>query len=169
MLLRTLTSQVRAGSGNDFIQSNTKWEDIESMQEQRIEGSKIIEKLVESSSSFSQKTKFSQEKFLKKKTKKYCQYLRVRRPSIRLLLQIRNRDITRMKTLNLRIDSLAQIINHCNVRSGGKYIIYDNASQGLVVATALERIIHQNSPQNSSHIFYWQSSNTMSGRNELLE
>ena len=95
-------------------------EDIESMQEQRIEGSKIIEKLVESSSSFSQKTKFSQEKFLKKKTKKYCQYLRVRRPSIRLLLQIRNRDITRMKTLNLRIDSLAQIINHCNVRSGGK-------------------------------------------------
>ena len=38
-------------------------EDIESMQEQRLEGSKIIEKLVESSSSFSQKTKFSQVLF----------------------------------------------------------------------------------------------------------
>ena len=30
-----------------------------------------------------------------------------------------------------------------------QYIIYDNASQGLVVATALERIIHQNSPHDS--------------------
>jgi len=116
-------------------------EDIESMQEQRIEGSKIIERLVDSSSSFSLKTKFSQEKFLKKKTKKYCQYLKIRQPSIRLLLQIRNRDIPRMKTLNLRVDSLAQIINTCNVRSGGKYIIFDNASQGLIAATALERII----------------------------
>ena len=101
-------------------------EDIESMQEQRIEGSKIIEKLVESSSSFSQKTKYSQEKFLKKKTKKYCQYVRIRRPSIRLLLQIRNRDIPKMKTLNLRVDSLAQIINNCNIRSGGKvYLRFD--------------------------------------------
>ena len=95
-------------------------EDIESMQEQRIEGSKIIERLVESSTSFNQKTKFSQEKFIKKKTKKYCQYIKIRRPSVRLILQIRSRDLPRMKSLNLRVDSLAQIINTCNVRSGGK-------------------------------------------------
>ena len=90
------------------------------MQEQRIEGSKIIERLVESSTSFNQKTKFSQEKFIKKKTKKYCQYIKIRRPSVRLILQIRSRDLPRMKTLNLREDSLAQIINTCNVRFGGK-------------------------------------------------
>ena len=95
-------------------------EDIESMQEQRIEGSKIIERLVESSTSFNQKTKFSQEKFIKKKTKKYCQYIKIRRPSVRLILLIRSRDLPRMKSLNLRVDSLAQIINTCNVRSGGK-------------------------------------------------
>ena len=95
-------------------------EDIESMQEQRMEGSKIIERLVENSASFDQKTKFSQEKFLKKKSKKYCQYIKIRRPSIRLLMQIRNSDIGKMKTLNLRIDSLAQLMNNCNVRSGGK-------------------------------------------------
>ena len=95
-------------------------EDIESMQEQRMEGSKIIERLVENSASFDQKTKFSQEKFLKKKSKKYCQYIRIRRPSIRLLMQIRNSDVGKMKTLNLRVDSLAQLMNNCNVRSGGK-------------------------------------------------
>jgi len=33
------------------------------------------------------------------------------------------------------------IINTCNVRSGGKYIVFDNASQGLIIASALERII----------------------------
>ena len=71
------------------------------MQEQRIEGSKIIERLVESSTSFNQKTKFSQEKFIKKKTKKYCQYIKIRQPSIRLILQIRSRDIPKMKSLNL--------------------------------------------------------------------
>ena len=95
-------------------------EHIESMQEQRIEGSKIVEQLVEKSSSFGQKTRFSQEKFLKKKTKKYSQYIRIRRPNIRLLMQIRNRDLNKMKTMNLRVDSLAQIINNCNVRAGGK-------------------------------------------------
>ena len=95
-------------------------EDIESMQEQRIEGSKIIEQLVGKSSSFGQKTKFSQEKFLKKKTKKYSQYIKIRRPSIRLLMQIRNRDLNKMKTMNLRIDSLAQILNNCNLRAEGK-------------------------------------------------
>ena len=95
-------------------------EDIESMQEQRMEGSKIIEQLVEKSSSFGQKTKFSQEKFLKKKTKKYSQYIKIRRPSIRLLMQIRSRDFNKMKSMNLRIDSLAQILNNCNLRAGGK-------------------------------------------------
>ena len=114
-------------SGEDnrnLLDANTSQEltreEIESMQEQRIEGSKIIERLVESSTSFNQKTKFSQEKFIKKKTKKYCQYIKIRRPSVRLILQIRSRDLPRMKSLNLRVDSLAQIINTCNVRSGGK-------------------------------------------------
>ena len=114
-------------SGEDnrnLLDANTSQElsreDIETMQERRMEGSKIIERLVESSTSFNQKTKFSQEKFIKKKTKKYCQYIKIRRPTIRLILQIRSRDIAKMKSLNLRVDSLAQIINTCNIRSGGK-------------------------------------------------
>ena len=110
------------------------------MQEQRIEGSKIIERLVESSTSFNQKTKFSQEKFIKKKTKKYCQYIKIRQPSIRLILQIRSRDIPKMKSLNLRVDSLAQIINTCNIRSGGKVSIYvtDFQISLLILNTIIE-------------------------------
>ena len=48
----------------------------------------IVGKLIENSETFQNKTKFSQEKFLKKKAKKYHQYILIRRPSIRLLMQI---------------------------------------------------------------------------------
>lgn len=45
-----------------------------------------------------------------------------------------------MKLMNLRIDSLAQIVNSTNVRSGGKYIVYETGAQGIVVASVLERV-----------------------------
>ncbi len=43
-----------------------------------------LSKLIENSETYQNKTKFSQEKFLKKKAKKYHQYIVIRRPSIRL-------------------------------------------------------------------------------------
>jgi hypothetical protein len=39
--------------------------------------------LIENSETYQNKTKFSQEKFLKKKAKKYHQYVVIRKPSIR--------------------------------------------------------------------------------------
>ena len=45
-----------------------------------------------------------------------------------------------MKVLNLRVDSLAQLLCQANVRAGGKYLVYETGCQGLVVAGALERV-----------------------------
>ena len=109
------------------------------MKKDRMGGTEIVEQLIENSASFHQKTKFSQAKFLKKKAKKYFQYLIIKKPSIRLLMQINYKNDP-MKMMNLRIDTLAQILNNANVRSGGKYLVYETGCQGIIVASVLERL-----------------------------
>jgi len=119
-------------------------DEINKMREDGVDGVEIVEKLIENSETFQNKTKFSQEKFLKKKAKKYHQYILVRKPSIRLLMDI-NYNADPMKILNLRVDSLAQILTMTNVHSGGKYLVYETGAQGLVVSSVLERVGHQGS------------------------
>jgi len=123
---------------NESSQKLSKQEIIK-MREDGVDGKEIVEKLIENSETFQNKTKFSQAKFLKKKAKKYHQYILVRKPSIRLLMEIHYKADP-MKLMNLRIDSLAQILNGTNVRSGGKYLVYETGAQGIVVASVLERV-----------------------------
>ena len=83
-------------------------DEINKMREDGVDGVEIMEKLIENSETFQAKTKFSQEKFLKKKAKKYHQYILVRKPSIRLLMEITYKADP-MKLLNLRVDTLSQV------------------------------------------------------------
>merc|ERR1712168_465032 len=106
-------------------------EDMDSMREEGVEGTQIVEKLIENSETFQSKTKFSQAKFLKKKAKKYHHYICIRRPTIRLLIEILYK-MDPMKIMNLRIDSLSQILNMVNVQSGGRYMVYETGAQGIV-------------------------------------
>ena len=114
-------------------------DEINKMREDGVDGVEIMEKLIENSETFQNKTKFSQEKFLKKKAKKYHQYILIRRPTIRLLMEI-NYKADPMKLLNLRVDTLSQILTMTNVHSGGRYLVYETGAQGLVVASVLERV-----------------------------
>jgi hypothetical protein len=66
--------------------------------------------------------RFSQEKFVRKKSKKYFPYVMIRRPSIRLLAEIYYANDP-MKIMNMRIDSLAQMLNNANVRAGANYMV----------------------------------------------
>jgi len=113
--------------------------EIEGMRDDGVTGKEIVGKLIENSETFQNKTKFSQEKFLKKKAKKYHQYILIRRPSIRLLMQIHYKADP-MKLMNLRQDSLAQILNSTNIQPGGRYIVYETGAQGVVVSAVLERV-----------------------------
>ena len=98
------------------------------------EGSKeIIGQLIANSETFQKKTKFSQAKFLKKKAKKYHEYILIREPSLRLLMQIYYKKDP-VEIMNLRIDSLAQLMNQTNLRSGSKIMVYEFGCQGIVVA-----------------------------------
>ena len=114
-------------------------EEIDKMREDGVDGVEIMEKLIENSETFQAKTKFSQEKFLKKKAKKYHQYILIRKPSIRLLMEITYKADP-MKLLNLRVDTLSQILAMTNVHSGGRYLVYETGAQGLVVSSVLERV-----------------------------
>ena len=95
-------------------------DEIIGMREEGVSGHEIVEKLIENSDTFQQKTKFSQAKFLKKKAKKYHHYILVRRPTIRLLMEI-HYTADPMKLMNLRVDTLAQILHTTNIHSGGRY------------------------------------------------
>lgn len=51
-------------------------------------GSEILKALQDGSTTFAGKTEFSQEKWLKKKAKKYLQYIVARRPTSDLICQV---------------------------------------------------------------------------------
>jgi len=130
-------------------------QEVESMRDAGVSGKEIMEKLIENSETYQSKTKFSQAKFLKKKARKYHHYIMIRKPSLRLLIDILYK-MDPLKIMNLRIDSLSQILNLINVHSGGRYMVYETGAQGIVVSGLLERLgdegelvhVYQNQPQS---------------------
>ena len=116
---------------------------------EKSDSTEIIGTLVANSKSFNEKTEFSQEKYIKKKEKKYFDFIQIRRPTIRLLADIFYRQDPE-KPLGLRIDSLSQLISYSGVNSSGSYLVYEAGTSGLVPAVFLNsmgasgdaRIIH---------------------------
>lgn len=113
--------------------------DITKAKEDGQTAKQIIETLVENSTTFNQKTVYSQEKYLKKKQEKYSNYIRIYKPNTTLLCDMWFNQGAH-KAGQIRIDSLAHMLNLCNLRSGCKYIVVDNYF-GIVSAAVLERLI----------------------------
>lgn len=96
----------------------------------------LIGNLVANSKSFNEKTEFSQEKYIKKKEKKYFDFIQIRKPTIRLISEIFYRQDPE-KPLGLRVDSLSQLISYSGVSSTGTYLVYEAGTSGLVPAAFL--------------------------------
>jgi tRNA (adenine-N(1)-)-methyltransferase non-catalytic subunit len=73
---------------------------------------------------------------VKKKEKKYFDYVQIRKPTIRLLIDVFYRQSPE-KALGLRVDSLSQLISYADVNSSGNYLIYDAGTSGLLPAAFL--------------------------------
>uniref|UniRef100_A0A182PTD4 tRNA (adenine(58)-N(1))-methyltransferase non-catalytic subunit TRM6 n=1 Tax=Anopheles epiroticus TaxID=199890 RepID=A0A182PTD4_9DIPT len=114
-------------------------EEILKLREECESSSEVIGKLVENSKSFATKTEYSQEKYLKRKEKKYFEYITIRRPSIRLLADIYWR-LDPEKVLGVRFDTLSQIISYSGVCSVGNFLLYESGTNGLLPATMLNSI-----------------------------
>ncbi|XP_076256643.1 tRNA methyltransferase 6 non-catalytic subunit [Rhynchophorus ferrugineus] len=124
--------------GDDSSQTLTK-EDIDKLQDVQLNSNAIVEKLINNSKTFNMKTEYSQEKYIKKKEKKYFEYIQIRKPTIRLLTNMFYRqDPT--KTLGIRIDDLSQILAYANVHSEGNHLLYDSGSSGLMSAAIMNCI-----------------------------
>uniref|UniRef100_A0A182W909 tRNA (adenine(58)-N(1))-methyltransferase non-catalytic subunit TRM6 n=1 Tax=Anopheles minimus TaxID=112268 RepID=A0A182W909_9DIPT len=144
--IRNLKELLIKESGNDNRniiddrQSQTlSTEEILKLREECESSSEVIGKLVENSKSFATKTEYSQEKYLKRKEKKYFEYITIRRPSVRLLADIYWR-LDPEKVLGVRFDTLSQIISYSGVCSVGNYLLYESGTNGLLPAAMMNSI-----------------------------
>ncbi|EDW51871.1 tRNA (adenine(58)-N(1))-methyltransferase non-catalytic subunit TRM6 [Drosophila sechellia] len=133
-----------SGADNRDIQDDgeaqtLKPEDIAQLREECNDSSKIIEKLVENSKTFHNRTEYSQEKYLLKKEKKYFEFVQIRQPTIRLMLDIFYRQDSE-KVMGIRVDTLSQIISYSGVCGFGSYLLYESGTNGLLPAAMLNSI-----------------------------
>lgn len=133
-----------SGADNRHINANgesqgLKSDDIAKLRESCSSASEIVGQIVENSKTFNSKTEYSQNKYLKKKEKKYFEYLQIRRPTLRIIAEIMYRQDSE-KIYGLRIDSLSQLISYAGVCSTGNYLVYESGTNGLVPAALLNSI-----------------------------
>ncbi|KAK6297609.1 hypothetical protein J4Q44_G00321920 [Coregonus suidteri] len=132
-----------AGTDNRNIQDDGKSQkltrdDIETLKEQGLNGQEIVQQLIENSTTFRDKTEFAQEKYIKKKKKKYENSVMVLRPSCRILaMMYHGREPG--KICHLRYDTLAQMLTLGNIHAGSKVLVFETCA-GLVLGAVIERM-----------------------------
>lgn len=102
-------------------------------------GAEIVDKLIENSASFSGKTEYSQQKYIKKKKEKYLAQYAILKPSIRNLCQYYTQGHNKKKILNMRMDTIAQILTYSNVAAFRNVMVLESC-KGLLLAAVTERV-----------------------------
>ncbi|XP_077169321.1 tRNA (adenine(58)-N(1))-methyltransferase non-catalytic subunit TRM6 [Paroedura picta] len=137
------TETKKAGTDNRNIVDDGKsqkltHDDIKALKDKGIKGQEIVQQLIENSATFSNKTEFAQDKYIKKKKKKYEAVITIIKPSTRILSTMYYaREPGKIN--HLRYDTLAQMLTWGNVRAGNKMIIMETCA-GLVLGAAMERM-----------------------------
>ncbi|XP_062267428.1 tRNA (adenine(58)-N(1))-methyltransferase non-catalytic subunit TRM6 [Platichthys flesus] len=113
-------------------------DDIETLKEQGLKGQEIVQQLIENSSTFRDKTEYAQEKYIKKKKKKYENTVTILKPSCRsLAIMYHGREPG--KICHLRYDTLAQMLTLGNIHAGSKVLVFETCA-GLVLGSVMERM-----------------------------
>lgn len=124
---------------DDGLSQSLTPDDIQKLREECSSSSEIVSQIVENSKTFASKTEYSQEKYLKKKEKKYFEFVQIKRPNIRLIADIMYRQSAE-KIYNIRMDQLSQLVSYSGVCGVGNYLLYESGTNGLVPATLLNSI-----------------------------
>ncbi|XP_070705835.1 tRNA (adenine(58)-N(1))-methyltransferase non-catalytic subunit TRM6 [Pempheris klunzingeri] len=113
-------------------------DDIETLKEQGLKGQEIIQQLIENSSTFKDKTEYAQDKYIKKKKRKYENTVTILKPSCRILaMMYHGREPG--KICHLRYDTLAQMLTLGNIHAGSKVLVFETCA-GLVLGAVMERM-----------------------------
>lgn len=115
-------------------------EEILDMRSNGQASNEILNQIIKNSKSFNRKTEFAQEKYIKKKSRKYSDFIQVLKPDIRLLSKVLLRGNATAAYMGLRVETLAQIRTSLAFQPDGKYIIYENNCHGLVIAFLLDSL-----------------------------
>ena len=104
----------------------------------QLRGSEIVQLVTENSTTFDKKSEFAQAKYIDRKKKKFMRVFTLIQPTG---LSLCNHFFQRnpAKILNLRCDTLSQILSHCNAQYGMRTLLFDNTS-GLICAALAERM-----------------------------
>ncbi|XP_064002315.1 tRNA (adenine(58)-N(1))-methyltransferase non-catalytic subunit TRM6 isoform X2 [Pogoniulus pusillus] len=137
------TETKEAGTDNRNIVDDGKsqkltHDDIKALKDKGIKGQEIVQQLIENSTTFRDKTEFAQDKYIKKKKKKYEAVITIVKPSTRILSTMYYaREPGKIN--HLRYDTLAQMLTLGNVRAGNKMIVMETCA-GLVLGAVMERM-----------------------------
>jgi hypothetical protein len=130
------------GDNSVYVDTNTAQKlstaDIANLRQQGLNGAEIVKSLMENSSTFGIKSDFAQAKYIKRKEKKYrklYQVLPANPATICETYTYKNRD----KVMNLRYDSLAQILSHSGIHSGAHVLVVESMS-GLITGAVAYRM-----------------------------
>ncbi|NWQ99826.1 TRM6 methyltransferase, partial [Paradoxornis webbianus] len=139
----TTTEAKEAGTDNRNIVDDGKsqkltHDDIKALKDKGIKGQEIVQQLIENSTTFRDKTEFAQDKYIKKKKKKYEAVITIVKPSTRILSTMYYaREPGKIN--HLRYDTLAQMLTLGNIHAGTKMIVMETCA-GLVLGAVMERM-----------------------------
>ncbi|XP_062077947.1 uncharacterized protein LOC133782627 [Humulus lupulus] len=113
-------------------------EDIDAMRREGATGDDIVEALIANSSTFENKTLFSQEKYRIKKQKKYAPKVLLRRPVARSICEAYFKKYP-SRIGFLRVDTLSLLLSFANVSANSEALVVDMVG-GLVTGAVAERL-----------------------------
>jgi len=141
---KSLTGVLSSGTDNRTLKDThgesqpIKRDEIIRMRQAGCSGEDIMKHLVANSTSFSEKTKFSQTKYLKKKAKKYSSFIRVIKPTARLIFKMYyNREPN--KICYMSVDYASQMLTMTNIRHNSNVMVVETCS-GILLGMILERL-----------------------------
>ncbi|KAM0870262.1 hypothetical protein ACQ4PT_040120 [Festuca glaucescens] len=135
-------AQVETRDNRSLVDNNTAQtlssEDIEAMKREGASGDAIVEALIANSSTFGNKTVFSQEKYKLKKQKKYAPKVLLRRPSTRSICETYFKKYP-ARIGFMRVDTLSLMLSMANVGAYSDVLVVDMVG-GLVAGAVAERL-----------------------------
>uniref|UniRef100_A0A0N5AUG2 tRNA (adenine(58)-N(1))-methyltransferase non-catalytic subunit TRM6 n=1 Tax=Syphacia muris TaxID=451379 RepID=A0A0N5AUG2_9BILA len=113
-------------------------EEISKMKDTGVSAGELVAKLVDGSVSFAERTVYSQDKYIRRKTNKHSNRVLILKPTIRLIAEsYYKKDAERIA--NLRVDLLSYMLTMSGLHSGSKCLVFEQCL-GLLTAAVLERL-----------------------------
>lgn len=123
---------------DDNTNQRLSTEEIEELKA-KVDGKQLVERVIQGSDSFNQKNAFSQIKYVQRKQRKFLRWFVLRQATIRTLSTYYTKRDPR-KVMDLRLDSLSQIICLSNCQAVGSRTLVWDETLGFLTGAILSKI-----------------------------